>query len=543
MHHERTVRVAATRDQVRAVLERRFDARPDEPDTRDTLGASGAPSTYGAAVRNDPTTTGRVTFTISGVDTDPGALDVHVDAATDARVPFFRSVVASLIEVHYLRTVDWTVAVLEHELAGGEEPDPPRPVPLLPAVPFTPAQATLLMTAGAAIAVATFAQSIVGQFASPIATSFGTSDDRLGVSLAVLRSGLILSLVLAALADRIGRRRVVLATMVGCSISNLLSAAAPNLVTFTIAQTFTRGFAAAVVIAAGIAAIEEAPEGGRAYATSILALTGGAGFTLTVILLPLADRFDWAWRAVLVMSAAGIVMYRPIARALVESHRYERVVESHITRGRWLDVFTRGYASRFWLLAAAAFLTNLLAAPSSQFMNKYLTDVHNFSNSQIVLLRAATTALPGFLGLILAGRLTERYGRRPVAAVALAVGAIVRAAFFLGTGPVLWFASALGDLALACGFIAIGVLNTELFPTETRGTSNGMVALIGVTGSAVGLVLAGTLSEPLGGLGRSIALTTIGTLIAAVVVVPFLPESVHKDLDEISPSKADPDLL
>jgi MFS family permease len=534
MHSERTVRVTATRDQVREVLERRFDAHPDE---------LGAPDTYGATVRNDPTTTGRVTFTITAVDDDPSAVDLHIDAGTELDVAFFRSIVDSLLEVHYLRVVDWTAEVVDHELAGAAEPEPPRPVPLLPTVPFSPAQATLLMTAGAAIAVATFAQSIVGQFASTIATSFGTNDDGLGVSLAILRSGLILSLVLAALADRIGRRRIVLGTIVGCSVCNLLSAFAPNLVTFTIVQTLTRGFAAAVVIAAGIAAIEEAPEGGRAYATSILALTGGAGFTLTVILLPLADRFSWAWRGVFLLSAASIVMYRPIARALVESHRYERIVDAKITRGRWSDIFKRGYASRFWLLAAAAFLTNLLAAPSSQLMNKYLTDVHGFSNSQIVLLRAVTTAIPGFIGLILAGRLSERYGRRPVAAISLAIGAIVRAAFFLGTGPVLWFASALGDLALACGFIAIGVLNTELFPTETRGTSNGMVALIGVVGSAVGLVMAGVLSDPLGGLGRSIALTTIGTFVAAVVVVPFLPESAHLDLDEVSPSKADPELL
>lgn len=535
------MRVHATRAEVRAVLERRFDAHPDE---------LGAPDTFGAAVRKDPTTTGRVTFTITApdevADADADAsttLDVHIDAATNAGVPFFRSVVEALIEIHYLRVVDWIEAVLQHELDGGEEPDAPHAVPLLPPVPFTPAQATLLMTAGAAIAVATFAQSIVGQFASDIAASFGTNDDGLGVSLAVLRSGLILSLVLAALADRVGRRRIVLGGLVGCSVSNLITAATPNLASFTVMQTFTRGLAAAVVIAAGIAAIEEAPEGARAYATSILALTGGAGFTLTVLLFPLGDRFSWAWRGVFLLSAAGIVMYRPISRALQESHRYERLVVSHVERGRWTDIFRRGYRSRFWLLAAAAFLTNLLAAPSSQLMNKYLTDVHGFSNSKIVLLRAVTTALPGFIGLILAGRLTERYGRRPVASVSLALGAVIRAVFFLGGGATLWFASAIGDMALACGFIAIGVLNTEMFPTETRGTANGMVALIGVTGSAVGLVMAGVLSDPLGGLGRSIALTTIGTVIAAVLVVPFLPESAHLDLDEISPSKADPELL
>jgi sugar phosphate permease len=108
--------------------------------------------------------------------------------------------------------------------------------------------------------------------------------------------------------------------------------------------------------------------------------------------------------------------------------------------------------------------------------------------------------------------------------------------FFLGSGIVIWIASAVAAATLACGFIAIGVLNTELFPTETRGTSNGLVTVVGVVGSAIGLILVGALRDPLGGLGHSLALTTIGTLLAAICVVPFLPESVNRELDELSPS-------
>lgn len=527
VHHDALVTVHASVSAVEDVVVRRFDAhRADD-------------GTWQAPVRNDPTTGGVERFTLSPSADDPGATDVAIEASVDLHIPFFGSIVEALVLVHYERAVAWTEAVLRHELEHAPEPDPPKPVPLLPAVAFSREQATLLMTAGFAIAVATFGQSIVGQFVSDIARSFGTNDDGMGVSLAILRSGFVLAMVAAAFADRVGRRKVTLWSLAGLAVANLASGLAPNLALFTVAQTFTRGFGAAVVIAAGIAAVEEAPEGGRAYATSILALTGGAGFTLVVLLFPLGDRFSWAWRGVFLLSAACVWFNRSIARSLVESKRYERVVETRIGRGRLAEVFASRYALRFWLLAAAAFLTNILAAPSSQFMNKYLTDVHHYSHSGIVGLRAATTALPGFVGLILAGRLSERYGRRPVASISLAIGAGVRAVFFLASGPVLWIASAVGDLTLSCGFIAIGVLNTELFPTETRGTSNGFVALIGVVGSAVGLLMAGALSDPLGGLGHAIALTTIGTFIAAIFVVPFLPEAAHRELDEISPSITD----
>ena len=52
-------------------------------------------------------------------------------------------------------------------------------------------------------------------------------------------------------------------------------------------------------------------------------------------------------------------------------------------------------------------------------MNKYLTDVHGFSNTDIAVFRTVTTGIPGLVGLVLGGRLAEARGRRPVAAVAL----------------------------------------------------------------------------------------------------------------------------
>jgi putative MFS transporter len=521
------VRVPGSLSDVGAVLAAQFDAHEAQ-----------ASSTWRAPVRNDPTTTGALMFTLVAAPDAPDHVDVTIDATCDLHVPFFGGVVLALVAAHYERIVDWVVDTLEHELAGGPPVEPPKPVPLLPPVAFSAQQATLLMTAGFAIAVATFGSSIIGQFLSDIAHSFGTTDDGLGVSLAILRIGMLVALFASALADRLGRRTVVLWSLGGLAVASAVSAVSPNLATFTTAQTFARGFSAAVVIAAGIAAVEEAPEGARAYATSILALTGGAGFTLTVILFPLGDLLHWTWRLVFGLSALCVLLNRRIAPALVESRRYERVVTSRIERGRLREVFSKSYAARFWLLAIAAFLTNLLSAPSSQFMNKYLTDDHGFSHSSIVLLRAVTTAVPGFLGLILAGRLTERYGRRPVASVSLALGAGATAVFFLGSGIVIWIASAVAAATLACGFIAIGVLNTELFPTETRGTSNGLVTVVGVVGSALGLIVVGALRDPLGGLGHSLALTTIGTLVAAICVVPFLPESVNRELDEISPSAA-----
>ena len=74
------------------------------------------------------------------------------------------------------------------------------------------------------------------------------------------------------------------------------------------------------------------------------------------------------------------------------------------------------------LLALVGFLTNMLSAPSSQFMNKYLVDVQGFSNSFIVVFRFATTALPDHPLLSAAHTLTAGIG------LAIAIGAPLLAA-------------------------------------------------------------------------------------------------------------------
>jgi len=78
-----------------------------------------------------------------------------------------------------------------------------------------------------------------------------------------------------------------------------------------------------------------------------------------------------------------------------------------------------------------------------------------------------------------------------------------------------------------------------LFPTETRGTSNGFLLVAGVAGSATGLVLATQLRDVMGGLGPAIAICGIPTLIAAVLLVPRLPETVSRELDDVSPTEFD----
>jgi MFS family permease len=113
--------------------------------------------------------------------------------------------------------------------------------------------------------------------------------------------------------------------------------------------------------------------------------------------------------------------------------------------------------------------------------------------------------------------------------------------FFLAGGPLIWLMAGTSIVAASAGGIALGTLGIELFPTETRSTSNGLLGVIGVFGSALGFVVTGLIAyDHPGTLGRAIALCGIGSLVASILLVPLLPESHTQALDDVSPTDARP---
>jgi len=74
---------------------------------------------------------------------------------------------------------------------------------------------------------------------------FGASDWARSVSLAVVRSGIVISLLVVSLADRVGRRRILLFCAAAAPIAAAAGALAPNLAVLTLTQAVGRPSASA----------------------------------------------------------------------------------------------------------------------------------------------------------------------------------------------------------------------------------------------------------------------------------------------------------
>ena len=391
------------------------------------------------------------------------------------------------------------------------------------------ARTTRTLTALAALALVDgYLGTVLTQTATFAAREFGASDRALGVALAAVRADVALAFVLVALADRRGRRRLLLGcTAAGCTLT-MVGALSPSLAWLAGSQVVSRGFVTAAVILLAVVAAEEVPAGARAYSFGILVLTAALGAGLCAILLTLADIGPGGWRALYLVPVVGLILLIPIARKLPESRRF---VAPHAI------ATLRGHGWRLWLLASSRFLLNLFLVPATQYQNQFLRAERGFSGARISLFLIGTNT-PGGIGVVAGGRLADVRGRRVVAGVGLIGGVGATVAMYSTRGWPMWSAAVAAAIIGAAVLPALGVYGPELFPTSLRGRANGLLYVSDRLGGASGLLTVGFLAGPLGGLGRPLALLALGPLALSVIVLTLFPETAGVELETLNPEDA-----
>jgi putative MFS transporter len=365
------------------------------------------------------------------------------------------------------------------------------------------------------------------------ADEFGRGNEAQGWVLGVVRAGVLVSLVTVTLADRRGRRRLLIAAGVGSCAFTFAGGLVPNLWGLGATQLLARGLSTALGILIAIVAVEEMPARSRAWAASVLVLSAGLGSGLAVWVLPVADLDVQGWRVVYLVGGLGAAVVWRVGRRLPETHRFEEATTGPATP-RSADERARR-RDRFVLLAVSAFLLAMFAAPASSFQNDFLKDERGFDATTISVFTLVTST-PAGLGVLVGGYLSETRGRRRVGAAGLVIGAVFATAGYFTHGVTLWMTTLVGLLVGGIAVPALAVYGPELFGTHDRGRANGVITTVGVAGSALGLVFVGLLSDRLGGeIGPAIALLACGPIAVALLVLTRYPETAGLELEVINP--------
>lgn len=372
-----------------------------------------------------------------------------------------------------------------------------------------------------------------------IAAQAGLAATTLGLGLAVIRSASLGALPLSALADRAGRRRVVLT----CAALGLL---------FTVAAAFSPGFWWFVAITAlgrpllsttnavaGVIAAEETRTRDRAYALALITAGYGIGAGTAALLRGLVGE-ALGFRELFGLAVVFLIAVPLLGRMLEEPARFNRAQASG-AKHRWsLDRIPRSgvLGGRFRIVALTTLAIAFLTGPVNTFLFLFGENVLHMARSTTAL--AVIAAAPvGLLGLLSGRALADRLGRVPSAAGAHALMAIAGIITYSGHPTALIVGYLVTIYAASTYAPAQGAIAAELFPTSVRATVAGAVTAVSVIGAVFGLVAFGILTDLLGSFG----LAAVGIAVPVLAIAPLylrLPETRHLELEQSAPEETAP---
>ena len=390
-----------------------------------------------------------------------------------------------------------------------------------------PRHALVLGLLAAASMASAFTNTLFTQTAQFAADDFGIGDTGFGIAGAIVRAGIIVTLPLAALADRVGRQRIMRIAAWAAPIICALGAFAPSFPALVATQAIGRPLGLTLDFLIAVVVAEEMPRNSRAYAVSLMAMASGLGAGIAVMALPLADLGESGWRLVYLVTLVWLVVAVDIVRRLPETKRFERphVVAPPMVWGR------------FAVLAIVAVSANFFVAPASFFQNRYLREVRGFDASTIALF-TLTTATPAALGLVVGGRLADIRGRRRLIAITIPIATLLVLISFSVPGAPMWLSAFGGGFVGGIAYPAIAVYRAELFPTGNRGKAAGMLTASALVGGIGGLLLVGRLLDGGATYSQVIGLVAIGQVVVVIFVLTRFPETAHRTLEDLNPEDA-----
>lgn len=403
---------------------------------------------------------------------------------------------------------------------------------LMPPERLQPGDLALLFLVGVAMVIGQYDFGILTLALPDVQASFAVNEEVIGQVVAWARIGAIPSLFLALWADQIGRRRLLLGTLIGFSVMTFATAFATSIEMFIAAQFLARIFTSAEEALAVVFILEMSSVRNRGWSIGFLAAMGALGTGLASIAYGFADIIPYGWRGLYVLAAVPVLYIAWLRRRLPETDMFEAIEAEAKQTSIWTPIqeILVNYKAQMALLALIVSLFWFQMSPAINFMSKYLQETHGYSRGQVssLFIVAGASALVANLA---AGRLSDRIGRKPTVMLALLLNAGALMLFYNTSGiwlPLAWIFALLGFFAVDVILKAVGA---ELFPTSCRSTASQAANLASVIALAIGFVLEGSLYMRLGSHAAAVTAMVPVSLLAIPLIWFGIRETAGKALD------------
>lgn len=339
----------------------------------------------------------------------------------------------------------------------------------------------------------------------------------------------IWAIAMGPVSDRIGRKKILVVTMVAFSLLSSLSGLAASFGSLMLIRA-VMGVAEGAFTPASVAATGEASLPSRRGFNQGLQLSMfsllGLGFAPIVATQLLRIVPSWHW-VFMISAVPGLIVAALIAMVLREHPRNE--LSHHDFRhakAKWTELFH----SRNVLLATLAILCAMAGIfVVSAMVPTYLVEVLHLDTQSMGFVVSAI-GFGGFVGSFGVAGVSDFIGRRPAAIIAF-VGAAILLYVFSRTGanPQLLFALLFGISVFALGLLGLlsGPIATEAAPLGLVASSVGFVSGTGeIFGGGLAPVIAGFIAQHFG-LAATLEFALAG-LVGGAVVALFLVETAPR---------------
>jgi len=387
-------------------------------------------------------------------------------------------------------------------------------------------------------------RSIVGLALPQIQAGLGIPESGVGLLGSIVRLGSLPALFIALAADRIGRRRALLGTVLAYTALTGATALAPDPYTYVALQFLSRVFGTAEMLIAVVVISEELGAEARGWGVGAFLSIQACGVGLAAILLPITSAYTEGWRALYLVGLGPLLLLAWLRRSLPETPRFEarkRELEArHVSEGVFVPMrrLIRAYPRRFAAMSLTLFFGAAGYSAADFLGAKYLQTGHGWSPGQVSALYM-TGGLLAICGAPLLGHLGDRLGRRPVAVVSTVALAGFAFAFYNASGiwliP-LWIAAIFSVLGADAVMSAYGA---ELFPTSHRSTAAAARLIVATLAGGMGLAAESALYEWTGSHWHAVSLLLLVALGSPIVIALGFPETAGRTLEEISPEHDD----
>jgi MFS family permease len=357
----------------------------------------------------------------------------------------------------------------------------------------------------------------------------GLSGTELGIGLAVIRLASLGSLPLTGSADRLGRRRMLLATCALGLALTALAAVSPGYWWFVVVFALGRPLLSASAALSQVGAAEHTSSHDRAKAVALIAAGYGVGAGLTAVLHGAAGG-TLGFRGIFGLAVVPLLLLPLVGRHVTEPERFMVAEAGTVHPVPVLGAVERPYRRRLVVVAALAFSVSVVSGPATSFLFVYAENVLGLSGTATAAMVVVAAGF-GLAGLVFGRWMADHVGRRPTGALAVVGMCLFGVLTYSGSKAALLVGYELAVLTASTFAPAGGALSNELFPTTVRASVAGWNVVAGVIGAVVGLLVFGAVANASN--ARVAAIVTFLPVLATAALFLLLPETRGREPEEL----------